>query len=38
MQYIFKNILIILHPHAPFLTENIYKNIFNDTESLLTAK
>lgn len=35
LRYIFKNILILLHPHAPFLTENIYKNMFGDKESIL---
>lgn len=35
INYIFKNILIILHPHAPFLTENIYQNIYKDKESIL---
>lgn len=35
ISYIFKNILILLHPHAPFLTENIYKNIFGEQQSIL---
>ncbi|MDE6477256.1 MAG: hypothetical protein K2L48_03630 [Mycoplasmoidaceae bacterium] len=27
--------LILLHPHAPFLTENIYLNMFAEQKSIL---
>ncbi len=35
LRYLFKNILILLHPHAPFLTENIYLNMFAEQKSIL---
>ncbi len=35
LRQVFKNILIVLHPHAPFLTENIYQNLFKNKQSIL---
>jgi len=34
-RYIFKNILILLHPFAPFITENIYQIMFHNKTSIL---
>ena len=34
-KYIFKNILILLHPFTPFITENIYQIMFHDQISIL---
>jgi valyl-tRNA synthetase len=32
---IFKNILIILHPFIPFVTEKIYLSMFADKKSIM---
>jgi valyl-tRNA synthetase len=32
---IFKNILILLHPHAPFASDCIYREMFADKESIM---
>lgn len=37
-KYIFKNILIMLHPFAPFITENIYQIMFHNQISILNER
>jgi valyl-tRNA synthetase len=32
---IFKNILILLHPHAPFASESLYLEMFKDKTSIM---
>jgi valyl-tRNA synthetase len=35
INYIYKQILILLHPFCPFITENIYQEIFKSKKSIL---
>jgi valyl-tRNA synthetase len=37
-QYVLKQILIMLHPQCPFLTEEIYSYFYNPKISILKEK
>jgi valyl-tRNA synthetase len=38
INFIYKNILIMLHPFTPFVTERIYQKCFDDEISIMNEK